>query len=527
MRHFALRSVAAMLIAVLSCGVQSAWAHGGGGHGGGGFGGGGHMGGFGGGHVGGFGGGHMGGFGGFSGGHVGGFSGGHHSGFGGIPMGSHIGGFSGSTHHSGLSGSSFNSLHSMGTHHLGGSSLGSHSALGHSALGGSSTIHHNPNSFTNRHVGAGTVTQGFRGTHHGTQSLTSHVGANAQSLLGHKAGSLGNNATFLNHHHIGSTNLGATNFGGHHGLNNQLGGTGLNSLHHHGNFNGMGNHHHHGNFFFNPFFGFYPFGLGFGFGWPYYGFGYPYGYGYGYGLGYGYGSGYFRYNPYCYYGGYGNYGAYGYPVATTAAAPTAPTAPASTTAADDAKVFAEKGEADFRAGNYKGAVYAWRHAVVDDPKNGVLMMMLGQGLFATGQFDEAAGATQQAMQLLPEDQWGVVVKNFRELYGKTRDYTTQLRALEKDVKTSGENPATRFLLGFHYGYLGYPSHAVKQLDKTLTLAPQDQMAQRLREIMVGPQPGDQKPDGKPEDANQDAGGKSADDGQPQDKATATKQAVDT
>lgn len=521
MRCFALRSSAAILSAALLCVPQFAWAHGGGGggHGGGGFGGGGfgggHGGGFGGGHMGGFGGGHMGGF--------GGFSGGHHSGFGGMPMG----GFSGG-HHSGFGGSAIGGTHhSGGISSFGGSSLGGHNLSGHHLggqhLGGTlnsgvGAIHHNPNSFTNRHVGglstsAGhhAVTQGFRGT-----NLSNHAGGlNAQSLLGHQAGALGShNSAFLQHHGVAGTNLSGTHH--HAGLtNNNLG-----SLHHgNQNWNGQnwnGHHHHHGGNFFFPFFGFYPFGL-YGFGYPYYGLGYGYGYpyyGYGYGLGgYGYGSYGYGYNPYAYYGSY---------AATTQPAVTQPTTPPSATAIDNAKVFAEKGESDFKAGNYKGAVYAWRHATVDDPQNGVLLMMLGQALFATGQFDEAAGATQAAMQLLPEDKWNVVVKNFRELYGKPADYTTQLRALEKEVKTKTDNPATRFLLGFHYGYLGYPEHAVKQLDKTLKLAPQDQMAKKLREIMGGPNADEQKP-GDVKDSDD----KSAKEADAPEQAPATKAAVDT
>src|SRR5262249_22353764 len=59
--------------------------------------------------------------------------------------------------------------------------------------------------------------------------------------------------------------------------------------------------------------------------------------------------------------------------------------------------FPEKGEDAFRDGDYEGAVYYWRHALLDDPQNPVLVMMLGQALFATGVYNEAAGATQAAM----------------------------------------------------------------------------------------------------------------------------------
>ena len=462
---------------------QLAYAHGGGGgggHGGGGFGGGGfgggHGGGFGGGHMGGFGGGHMGGFGG---GHMGGFGGGHYGGF----SGGHYGGFSSGLggHHSGIGGAPIGgSMHSGGIGHYGG--IGGTSGLsgvgGHHAAGNLGAVHQNPNSFTSRHMGGHNLTNGAAGNrvmsgYRGVNGAT-FAGTHAQGLLNHQASGLANHSNFLQHHHVSPISTGGTGRG-------LTGGTGM-GQHHHGGMNGNGfnnmHHHNHG------FFGGYPF---FGFGFPFFGFGYPF-YGYGlYGLGYGYGGygygGYgYGYNPYAYYYPYGyGYGMYGYPYAygSYPAANAQVAQPALT--GNDAEVFAQKGENDFKAGDYKGAVYAWRHALVDDPQNGVLMMMLAQGLFATGSYNEAAGAVQQAMQLLPEDQWGVVVSNYKELYGKIGDYTSQLRALEKAVKQNADDPGARFLLGYHYGYLGYPQQAVKQLDKTLELAPADQLAKKLRD----------------------------------------------
>ena len=165
----------------------------------------------------------------------------------------------------------------------------------------------------------------------------------------------------------------------------------------------------------------------------------------------------------------------------TTAAPLPQNPPTDTAA--NAGGFADKGESAFKAGDYKGAIYAWRHAVIDDSNNPVVLMMLGQALFATGKFDEAAGATQSAMQMLPKDQWGVVATNYKELYGSVQDYTDQLRALEKGVSDKPEDPAQRFLLGFHYAYLGYPQQAVDQLDKVLKAAPTDELAKQLRDEM--------------------------------------------
>jgi hypothetical protein len=39
----------------------------------------------------------------------------------------------------------------------------------------------------------------------------------------------------------------------------------------------------------------------------------------------------------------------------------------------------------------------------------------------------------------------------------------------------------RFLLGYHFGFLGYPRQAVTELDKALALQPDDINAKQLQE----------------------------------------------
>ncbi|MCY2965741.1 MAG: hypothetical protein NT069_19285, partial [Planctomycetota bacterium] len=143
--------------------------------------------------------------------------------------------------------------------------------------------------------------------------------------------------------------------------------------------------------------------------------------------------------------------------------------------------YVDNGEREFREGDYKGAIYSWKHALADDSDNGVLLLMYSQGLLATGQYNQSAGAAQRAIEILPEEHWGVVVENFRELYGRPQDYTPHLRALEKAVKDKPEDPALRFLAGYHYHFLGYPKQALDQLDKGLKKAPQDLVMRKLRE----------------------------------------------
>jgi tetratricopeptide (TPR) repeat protein len=222
----------------------------------------------------------------------------------------------------------------------------------------------------------------------------------------------------------------------------------------------------------------------------------PYGYGYNWGYPWGYLASrvLFTFRPFLGwgYGGYGN-GGYGNsyattyysstyaPVTTTTAMPidtSVPTPDPSVAAASGD--FATQAEADFQAGNYDSAVRNWQHALVDDPNNATLVMLMSQGLFATGKYDEAAGALQAALQGVPQDKWNTVVGNYRELYGNVEDYTKQLRALETASEKT-ESPAMQFLLGYHYGYLGFPKEAVRELDKGLKLAPEDMLARQLRD----------------------------------------------
>jgi tetratricopeptide (TPR) repeat protein len=488
-------------------------------------------GGFGGGHMGGgyYGGGHMGGgfYGGsqsFGGSSMGGYSGGMHSG------GQHsIGGMSGGTR--GLGGSGLNGL----GNHSGAGALHSTPSFTHShafsPLNGGSRTSTNTSNFLGSH-GAGAAT-----AHHGNSALGTSLGRNhASGLLNHQNVShSGANAAhggqFLSHHGTAGHHAGTGQTGTHHNTGSHLASMGnghqFGNLHH-GINNGFNNgFRHHGfnrNFFFFGGFG----GWGWGWGWPWWGWGgwgwgYP-GFGFGYGLsslfgygllglgygygGYGYGGyggygyGGYGYNPYCTYGYYPGYaGGYYYPGTAVVAADQQdnavaanqgpainPKTPAKDKDADNAKVFAEKGENDFKTRDYKSAAYAWKHAALDDPTNGVLVMMLAQAFFATGQFDEAAGAVQQGMQLLPKEEWGVVVKNYKELYTNIQDFTDQLRALEKAVKEKPNDPALRFLAGFEYAYLGFPKEAVDQLDKGLKAAPRDQMAKKLRDEMTSKLP---------------------------------------
>ena len=142
------------------------------------------------------------------------------------------------------------------------------------------------------------------------------------------------------------------------------------------------------------------------------------------------------------------------------------------------------GESAFWYGDYLGAAAEWTSALEAGLRDPVLVMMLGQAYFAAGSYGEAAATTHAAMDALPEDQWGVVVRNRSELYGNPKSYILQLQQLEQAVNENPKDPAERFLLACHYAHLGYPQPAVAQLDEVVELEPRDELAVQLRKSLI-------------------------------------------
>jgi len=153
-------------------------------------------------------------------------------------------------------------------------------------------------------------------------------------------------------------------------------------------------------------------------------------------------------------------------------------------AAASSETFDQQGEYAFRARDYMAANRDWQHAVVDDPSNGALAMKLALAMFAVGKYREAAGTTQQVLVLLPQEKWGQAVSDYKKLYANPKDYLDQLKSLAKAAADKPNDPALRFLLGFHYGYSGRVADAVRELNKLVQLEPKDQLGRKLRDLMA-------------------------------------------
>jgi tetratricopeptide (TPR) repeat protein len=142
------------------------------------------------------------------------------------------------------------------------------------------------------------------------------------------------------------------------------------------------------------------------------------------------------------------------------------------------------GRQAFRAGQYELALRNWQYVLVDNPKNGGVLLLVAQALFALGKYEAAASAIQTGMQMLPQNEWGNVVTNYSHVYSNIQNYKDQLKALENARNAKPDDPTMRFVLGYHFGYLGYPKHAIAELDKALDLQPKDLGSQNLRDIFA-------------------------------------------
>jgi tetratricopeptide (TPR) repeat protein len=237
-------------------------------------------------------------------------------------------------------------------------------------------------------------------------------------------------------------------------------------------------YYNHG--FYSPFY-YAPFAFGYGYG----------GYGYGSGINFAYRSGSWAigasigFPAYSYQSAPTYYAPYSPPTTVVAQSSPAVIPPASETTLPPPVVqadkpatetsFAAQGMEYFQAGKYPEAVKSLRHAVVDDPRNGGLLGLTGQALFAAGSLDEAAGALQQSLAATPEAQWVDASSKLAKLAPAEATETLR-KAIEKD---SGA-PALRFLAAYQaFGQADY-KQAQTHVDALLKVAPDDPVAKKLQ-----------------------------------------------
>jgi hypothetical protein len=159
-----------------------------------------------------------------------------------------------------------------------------------------------------------------------------------------------------------------------------------------------------------------------------------------------------------------------------------PTLSESLAAGSAAAADYETSRAAFASGDYHTALAAAISASAADPANGKLQLYVAQCHFAVGEFEQSAATLSKAFQLLPPEQWGLVIENFRQFY-KRNDYVKQFEQLLSFTEQSGQQQLGAALQAYHYRYLGHPDAAAEQLQVALRSSAPPQLASELKSLI--------------------------------------------
>ncbi|HVK13828.1 MAG TPA: tetratricopeptide repeat protein, partial [Gemmataceae bacterium] len=150
------------------------------------------------------------------------------------------------------------------------------------------------------------------------------------------------------------------------------------------------------------------------------------------------------------------------------------------TAADDPtvtganKTFDAAREA-FKQGQYARAQELADKAIQELPSDGTLHEFRSLALFAQGKYKDAAAGLYAVLAAGPGWDWDTM----RALYPVAETYTAQLRALEQFVGTEPAAGYGHFLLAYHYLVVGDKDAAVRQLQDTVKVQPDDKLSAAL------------------------------------------------
>jgi len=230
------------------------------------------------------------------------------------------------------------------------------------------------------------------------------------------------------------------------------------------------------------------------------------GYGHGIGLGFHLGSGIGHHVYYPHYDTYGGYyaGVYPYsyydaglyssapasvyvagssqtPQSYSVAKPAIPDAASATASSNSPsdESYRLSAEAAFRAGQFGQAAKLVSHALVEDPENVQLQLLLAHALFASSDYRGSALTIHRAASIGGLSELGYHVKNWRNLY-RDGSYTEAMNRLNKFVAENPDDAAARFVRGYHFLYLdNHADYAKRELSKALELEPGDRLASDL------------------------------------------------
>lgn len=136
----------------------------------------------------------------------------------------------------------------------------------------------------------------------------------------------------------------------------------------------------------------------------------------------------------------------------------------------------------FRQGQYNDAAETFYNALLEDPGNGVIKVILSESLFAIGEYRYAARYLREALGEWDEFtryQWSPAA-----LYKDAEDYPGRLKLLEKEATEHPENLDLQLVLGYERFVHGDPD-AAKGIFATLATSAPDEPTRKLSARFLG------------------------------------------
>jgi len=143
--------------------------------------------------------------------------------------------------------------------------------------------------------------------------------------------------------------------------------------------------------------------------------------------------------------------------------------------ANQATVILNEGRAAFKDRDYERALARADEAIRILPSDTTLHEFRALVLFAMQRYSEAAATIYAVLAVGPGWTWDTV----SDLYFDPNDYTYQLRLLEAYVGANPTEPASRFLLAYHYLVISNERAATDQLFEVTRLSPEDRISAEL------------------------------------------------
>lgn len=231
-------------------------------------------------------------------------------------------------------------------------------------------------------------------------------------------------------------------------------------------YNGHWHDHWHGNGF-----------GGYGGGW-----GYPLGWGM---TGWGMGSLWYQSGYMPYYNPYYNAAAGGWNYAQPIPAPAIATAPAAIPPApglaDAANPNVDAAIERFRMGEFADALVLIDGVIQAQPSDAAAHELRALIQFAMQDYAGAAATIHAVLAIGPGWDWTTL----SSIYSDMRVYTGQLQALEVYVDDHPRQADARFLLAYHYLTAGHTDAATAQLQRVVSLMPDDKLAAELLRMVGG------------------------------------------